>query len=428
MSKGTIFYVGGFEMPDKNAAAQRVLSNAKIFRDLGYDVVFLGVDRLTESGGASPSSPSSTTSPTSPASTDSPVSPSGLVNDVMKTKSAFQGFDCWSIPYPVSTGQWIRYLSSIDSFVRVISLYTDVRAVICYNYQSLAMVKIRGYCWKNKIKLLADCTEWYSTKGANFVFKVIKGLDSMARMRFVQKQLDGIIVISKYLQDYYKASKNVLRIPPLVDLSEEKWNRAANTGDAGDAHDKIRLVYSGSPSRNKEMLDFVLGLLYQLKDRQNFIFYIIGISKEQYLSMYGYGDNIIDHPHGNVLFLGRLPHDKSLQYIASADFSLLARDDTRMNKAGFPTKFVESISCGTPVIANRTSDLEDYISEGENGFFIDPGNTQDSLDILNKILAMPADEIARMKNHCLESRVFHYENYIGQMKEFLKKIYKTDLE
>lgn len=40
MHKGTILYVGGFELPDKNAAAHRVLSNAKIFRELGYNVFF----------------------------------------------------------------------------------------------------------------------------------------------------------------------------------------------------------------------------------------------------------------------------------------------------------------------------------------------------------------------------------------------------
>ncbi len=45
MSKGTILYVGGFELPDKNAAAHRVLSNGKIFRELGYNVVFIDVDK-----------------------------------------------------------------------------------------------------------------------------------------------------------------------------------------------------------------------------------------------------------------------------------------------------------------------------------------------------------------------------------------------
>ena len=40
MSKGSIIYIGGFELPDKNAAAHRVLNNAKIIRELGYEVFF----------------------------------------------------------------------------------------------------------------------------------------------------------------------------------------------------------------------------------------------------------------------------------------------------------------------------------------------------------------------------------------------------
>ena len=35
--KGTIIYYGGFSLPDKNAAANRVVSNGKIFKDLGYN-------------------------------------------------------------------------------------------------------------------------------------------------------------------------------------------------------------------------------------------------------------------------------------------------------------------------------------------------------------------------------------------------------
>ena len=46
--KGSVLYVGGFELPDKNAAAHRVINNAKILRELGYRVIFCGVDREKE--------------------------------------------------------------------------------------------------------------------------------------------------------------------------------------------------------------------------------------------------------------------------------------------------------------------------------------------------------------------------------------------
>ena len=40
-----VLYLGGFELPDKNAAAQRVLSNAKLLREMGHDVTFAGISK-----------------------------------------------------------------------------------------------------------------------------------------------------------------------------------------------------------------------------------------------------------------------------------------------------------------------------------------------------------------------------------------------
>ena len=39
MKKETVLYIGGFQLPEKNAAALRVVANAKILRELGYRVV-----------------------------------------------------------------------------------------------------------------------------------------------------------------------------------------------------------------------------------------------------------------------------------------------------------------------------------------------------------------------------------------------------
>ena len=46
--KGVILYIGGFELPDRNAAAQRVIGIAKGLRELGYEVVFLNSIKNSE--------------------------------------------------------------------------------------------------------------------------------------------------------------------------------------------------------------------------------------------------------------------------------------------------------------------------------------------------------------------------------------------
>lgn len=389
MSKGTILYVGGFELPDKNAAAHRVLSNGKIFRELGYNVVFIDVDKEL-----------------------------GYGNDVLNTEHMIQGFECWSIPYPRTYRQWINYLCNLSFLIAVVNHYKDVKAIIAYNYPVIALLRLKNYCTKNSIKIIADCTEWYSTKGKNIIFKVIKGIDSFLRMRVIQKKLDGLIVISSYLESYYQKCKNVVRVPPLVDFSEEKWSVTLSEFD----NDKVNLVYAGSPGKTKDKLKFLIDNLYELKEISNFSLNIIGITKEQYIEDFKELKPLLDQLEDKIGFHGRLSHVDSLKYVMMSDFSVFFRDDTRTNKAGFPTKFVESISCGTPIITTRNSELEQYIIEGENGFFIDINDKKNVVLVLRKVFEMKKEDIKIMNNNCYESNMFFYRNYTDQIRQFLYNI------
>ena len=389
MSKGTIIYIGGFELPDKNAAAHRVLSIGKICRELGYNVVFIGIDMEL-----------------------------GYRNDVLNTKHIIQGFECWSRPYPKTNRQWINYLSNIRFLIAVANQYKDVNAIIAYNYPAIALMRLKKYCTKNSIKIIADCTEWYSTIGKNIIFKVIKGIDSFLRMRVIQKKLDGLIVISSYLEGYYQRCKNVVRVPPLVDFSEEKWNVTQSELDS----DKVNLVYAGSPGKTKDKLKLFIENLYELKEITNFTLNIIGLTKEQYCDEFKELRPILNQLGERIVFHGRLSHVDSLKYVMMSDFTVFFRDDTRTTKAGFPTKFVESISCGTPVITTRNSDLEQYIFEGENGFFVDIDDKKSVELIFRKVFKMKKEDIKIMKKNCYESNIFLFRNYNDQIKQLLYNI------
>lgn len=388
MSNGTILYIGGFELPDKNAAAHRVLSNGKILKELGYNVVFVGVDKSLSHN-----------------------------SDVLDTKIEIQGFDCWSLYYPQEISEWAIYLSSINNIIKVASKYSDVKMFIAYNYPAINLYRLKRFCNKNCYKIIADCTEWYSTKGSSLIFKVIKGMDSFLRMRIIQKNLDGIIVISVYLERYYHKVKNVICLPPLVDKQESKWNM--NFDNNSDS--KIRLVYAGSLGRNKDHLGIILDTLAKTEGLPSYIFYVIGITKKEYLSEYPSHVKIIERLKENVIFLGRLPHIKSLEYVKKSNFSLFIRDNTRMTKAGFPTKFVESISCGTPVITSKSSDLYKYITIQTNGYFIDMTKFQDSLT--EAFQYMSQYNIIN-KDQDMDTNIFDFRNYLKTTNEFIDQIIK----
>ncbi|USK38703.1 glycosyltransferase [Cytobacillus firmus] len=390
MRKGTILYIGGFELPDKNAAAHRVLNNGKVLRELGYRVVFIDVDRKLT-----------------------------YETDVLDTKKNVQGFDCWSLAYPKSSKQWIHYLGNVDFLENIVREYDDIKGIICYNYQALAFMKIKKFCKNNNLKILADCTEWYSTKGTNLYFKLIKGLDSFVRMRILQKRLDGIIVISRYLETYYKDCKNIIYIPPLVDHSEEKWN--VKVPEYQD--DRIHIVYAGSPGRNKDKLHVIIEKLNKLNGNYDFQLNIAGVTKDQYLSNFNRHKEIINKLGEKITFLGRLSHAESLKQVKMAHFTMFIRDDNRMTKAGFPTKFVESISCGTPVITTKNSDLEEYIIPGKNGFFME--FDESNIDMIRKVLSIKKEELRKLKEYSSAQSPFSYVDYIKKMDCFLMKVFES---
>ncbi len=387
MSSKWILYVGGFEMPDGNAAAQRVTANGKAFRFLGYEIFFVGLSRKEN--------------------------PNGTIRN-------FEGFEYVNFPYPKNLFNWIDYLFTIKQFKPYLKKLPDL--IIAYNYPAIALEKLRVWGLKNNIPIVADCTEWYEAKG-NIIFRLVKGLDTKLRMTRVHPKLNGMIAISDYLFHYYNGKmRNVVNIPPLVDLEMTKWS-IDNTDFRSNKNEQVRIIYAGSPgSGGKDRLDIIFKILSQIKEEGilNFYFFVIGMSKEQYLMAFKtlLPDNLAE----NIVFQGRLKHTDTLNEIKKADFNLFLRDDNLTNMAGFPTKFVESVSCGTPVLTNSSSNIKNYIIDGRNGFLIDD-KTDQSLKIgIKNALILPKSEIQIMKQWCLSSTTFHYKNYVNSFEELVENI------
>ena len=365
MGKGTVLYVGGFELPDKNAAAQRVVSIAKILRDIGYNVVFLNQSTYADS--------------------------------TAWKETEYFGFKC----FERKKGALVKELFNIDHIKHYIRLLGDVVAVIAYNYPAVALRRLNKYCRQNNIKCIGDITEWYGSKDRSIAYKIIKGSDTFYRMKYQHKKLSGNIVISDYLEAYYRDSTNVVNLPPLVDKREEKWRQCSKT------HKGVQLVYAGSPSSEKERLDLIVKAISELGKRYSVSLKVIGVTREQFLEMYRLGNIEIGD---TVSFLGRISHQEVIKYVSEADYSILIRDNNRINTAGFPTKFVESISCGTAVIANNSSCIAKYFAEGKNGYLISEKSIKEELESIFEKDAKPD----------VEADLFDYRKYINELREFME--------
>lgn len=393
-SKKIILYIGGFELPDKNAAAQRVISNGKLLADLNYDVFYLGTQN-----------------------TDDPK--------IEDKKMSFGGFTYWNLKYPQNIIEWYRYITDVTKIVDVIEhrLPALPYAVIAYDYPSISLAKLLTYCRKNQILLIGDTTDWYKPYQGNLLFRAMKSFDTSFRMRWLHNRMDGMITVSRYLYNYYEGhSANILFLPPLVDASDKKWEYTTQSSS-----DERSLVYAGQPfskgSGKKDRIDkVILALSEMLKIKSaNIKLYVIGITKEYYLENFGIDmlpDNIID----KVDFLGRISHQKVLSAVQSADYSIFLRDDYRVTRAGFPTKFVESITCGTPVLTNSSSNIGEFMIEQQYGFLLDTSTQKNLVNSLLIAITQPNENITQMKQFCKNSQLFDYRKFIRVTDDFFNKL------
>lgn len=353
--KQRVLYVGGFELPDKNAAAHRVIGIAKALRELGYEVYFLNY--------------------------------SSTANE--SSWKAYFGFESFDNPKK----GLVKQITDISGALKAIR-EKQIDFVLMYNYPAIAMSRLLKWCKKASIKCYADATEWYVTEGKS-PYAIIKTWDSETRMKKLHFKTDGVIAISEFLYRYYKDKVHTVKIPPIVDIQDDKWGENSQKDSS-----RCVFVYAGSPSAQKECLDKIVDAVEKVKYPASL--QIIGITKKQYESMYQ-----TQYVGTKTEFLGRVEHTKVIELVKQANWSVIIRENNRVVKAGFPTKLVESISCGTPVIANRFSNIEDYLDKS-NSILCE----MDSIEI--------AVDEACGKTVAVHKGIFDYRKYKDELQALFK--------
>ncbi len=375
-----IIYYGPFQLPDKNAAAHRVINNAKLFRLLNYETIFIGCNAMAS-------------------------------EQIEQTLFQVDGFDCFELKCN-SSKEKIKEFSNLNYVNIIHKKYPNTVAIIAYDLYAPALAKLMKYCKRNGITLIADTDEWFSANGNSLIEKVIRLVDSEWRMRLLQPRVDGVIAISKFLSNYYKKRVTTVQIPPLVDKEDKKWEK-----EADEDAPYLTITYSGSPGKNKDRLDLIVNRLAFIDVDYKLVLNIVGITKQQFIENYPNMEKSISNSRIEIVFWGRLSHIDSINVVKKSDFFVFLRNQNKVSMAGFPTKFVESISLGVPILTNKTSNIDEFFIDGKTGYWIDINDNQCFYKVLNKDI----NYLKSMKAN-INSNLFDYHNYIEQMQKLLKAL------
>lgn len=390
-------YTGYFRFPNGDAAASRVLNNARILRDLGHDVFVVSFGGTPRTGD---------------------LTESGYEYDGIKYINT-NDIDTHTIKERL-----LRYVAPAPKAMKIIrEQIGKIDGIISYNPTAALNIRLKKLCNRNSIHYIVDLTEWPAPNempGGKY-FPIY--WQSEYNFKRIQKSISNFIPISTYLRDYYQQSNHVL-LPPLIDVNDKKWSVFQYITDSRIADFKgIRIVFAGTPAKKDLLGNLINSLCAILPEHQNFQLVVAGVDSDS-------GKAFFDNPTDfdcfadNFVFLGRIPQEMVPSIYHISDFSAIIREPSRKNTAGFPTKMAESMVSGCPILLNYTSDLAQYAIDGQNAVVIPDYTIESIKDGLKRISQFSDEDIKRMKTNTLNigKSVFDYRNYIDKTERFISSL------
>lgn len=119
---------------------------------------------------------------------------------------------------------------------------------------------------------------------------------------------------------------------------------------------------------------------------------------------------------------------KVVNYLGPVPYSYLPNVYQKMDLFVFPTCLEESLglvgleamATRTPIIGSRIGGLTDYITDGENGFFFTPGDTDDLTRAIRQYMQLSKEEKEQLTNNAYKTALQYESEFVGS--ELFNKI------
>ena len=298
-------------------------------------------------------------------------------------------------------GNLVLYNRNVRRVLRDFKTYS---AIMLMSLPLNVVLFVEKIAKKLDIPLVTDRTEWYSPSEFPFGVFSFQYLANVIYNSIVVDKYWKVISISHFFEEYYtKKGIFTVRIPAIMDFD------ALKNGVTKECVNNPRIVvYAGSPAR-KDSLSMIVNS-FNISDINTIQLHVYGVSLESYNKKYG----VPGRNYRNVFFHGRVSREQVVAALKTADFSTVFRNPKmRFAKAGFPSKVAECYTLGIPMITNYTSDLQDYLIDGENAVIVQDYNEKSYIEAIVEASKISDEELCKMKKHAalVGKNVFDYKNY-----------------
>ena len=391
--RDTVLYIGGFGLPDRTASALRAFGNATVLRTAGYRVVIAGKY----------------------AQIPDPALPPAVIH----------GFDCHDIRQPLPGLPVVDYTVS-PANVRALAMQIGserIVAIMAYNYPGFGLHRIIRMAGELGIPVINESTEWYGWEGFRPLTNVRRILESRWRNNGLVARAGNFICATAWSKRR-QPQANTLVLPFALDRRWDCWQVEADDTWCRDT-DAVRLVYSGSPGlgMHKDRLPLIVQALDRIDPAgRRFRFAVVGMTAQDYLQSMPKHMGPLERHVQSIRFLGKMAHREAVGVLKAADFSVFVRERNRVSEVGFPTKYAEAATLGIPVLTNRSSDIADYLVDGENGILLPDCSPTEIERGLARALGLPREALGRMRRRAAEETAFTPEAWVPRMQAFMRQL------
>lgn len=398
-----IIYIGDFDIRNENVQSFLVRNNGKILNKLGYEVVYIGVNNKKNRF-------------------DSEKNESGVIMgdgnvylELPKTLS-FRGLTL----YKKTARTLLTWLDEIEK-------KSQVSYIITYQAPTYSKILKKIVQWgkQRNIPYIVNCADLPILDSQPLYRRIVMKCNWHEMHRINRKYADGVIAVSRYINEFYKREdRPSVIIPPLFD--EPDLDKANIEGNSIPT-----FLYAGTPfvitgsqintKGMKDRLDIVVDLMLRLEEiKICFNFEIIGITFDDYCTCVPRHRGALMRS-SNIHFFGRISHKETLKRLTAADYMINYRDKNMMTEAGMSTKVVESVSVGTPVVMNEIGDTFLYLDEGISGIKL-TGEFDSDVQKLATLCALSQDIRTQNKRITRLKKTFSIDKYLPLLQVFLMSI------
>ena len=209
--------------------------------------------------------------------------------------------------------------------------------------------------------------------------RMLKDFLSQIIYRYILSQADFVQPINEWMQREINRMGIVkcrMLPTPLSASNEFLLYKGPPAKEIAPSEDYKKIIYCGSPGKSRE-LDFLIDAFALVKGKYDnvklfFLGDVLGVKDQRFghieyllakADMYGIREDVV--------FLGQVPYEEVPGYLLGADIGVSPIPPKRFFRISSPSKCIEYLSLGLPVIANdEILDQYDVLEKSGGGFAV----------------------------------------------------------